>query len=305
MTGPIPADRQVNADLMDLISAYCDHRRDRADTLPRSLNGTRIRLEGFARWFGARHLGDLNHATAIDWLGHARATYAPTTIAVTRHSLRMFARWCVSEGHLALDFTVALPIVPYRPTVVYAITKRDFTRTLACARNDRNRALLWLMYGCGLRNTEIARLTVEDYDDAAHAIYVTGKHGHQRRVPVPSPVTDTLATYRATLADPWSGPLVRRTHRVNAAVHLSANTINQIVTALMVDAGVKTARRDGRCPHALRALAATELYIVSKDPNIVREFLGHLHLDTLHRYLGKAAAGNLAEANDQRFNPSR
>lgn len=133
---------------------------------------------------------------------------------------------------------------------------------------ERDRRLLDLLYGCGLRRAEAARAQVDDLDSQSDQLWlrVAGKGGKQRRIPVP----DQAAARLARRAD--SGPLLDP--------HLTASGIYERIRALATRIGLPSFG-----PHDLRRTYATRLYRVSRDIETVCALMGHASTDTTRRYL--------------------
>jgi site-specific recombinase XerD len=137
----------------------------------------------------------------------------------------------------------------------------------------RDRALLELLYGCGLRVAEVAGLTCEAVADRAF-IRIDGKGGKQRDLPVGEParraVTAYLSRGRGRLAGPAAGDHLWVGVR---GAPLDARGIRRVVTA-----------RLGTFPHALRHSFATHLLEGGADLRAVQELLGHNELATTQIY---------------------
>ncbi|MGI9647348.1 MAG: tyrosine-type recombinase/integrase [Acidimicrobiia bacterium] len=137
----------------------------------------------------------------------------------------------------------------------------------------RDRAVLELLYGCGLRVGEVAGLTCRDVEGRSF-IRVEGKGGKQRDVPVGEPARRALAAYladgRGRLAGPGSGDELWFGVRGGA---LDARGLRRIVSA-----------RLGTFPHALRHSFATHLLEGGADLRAVQELLGHNELATTQIY---------------------
>ena len=290
----------ANPEVLNLVREFCHYKSIRGEFGPTTAVTTRRCLEVFAEWFGQRPVSELTTATAKHWYHHRLATHATTTIQVECAYLRGFARWAAREGHLPTDFARELRRIPSHRRIVYKTTRHDFDTVLAHTDDPRDQLILWLLYGSGLRCCEASQLTIEDYDATAHALYVTGKYGHQRRTPVPPPTRAAIAAYQNSIGNPRSGPLIRKRER-KAALHLHPGRITVLISELMIAAGIKQTRDDGHSAHSLRVLAATELYDITKDPYLVKEFLGHARISTLVLYQLSRTATSVAEANNARF----
>lgn len=256
-------------------------------------------LRSFCESFGNRPLSQLGHAAVQRWLeAMEQRGYAPATRSVHLSTLRGFAKWCVLHRHAKTDWTIHAPKIRRSRQVPRDLTAAHFTLILQACPDSRARLALWLMFGCGLRCVEVARLQVDDLDRASGFIFVTGKGGHQAFVPCPAPVVAAIDAYlldaghrSGFLLRPYRGP----------AVSLSPSRISHFAISAIRDSGVKIRKGDGRSAHGLRAAAASELYDVCRDPRIVQQFLRHQHLQTTSIYLRRAEQEQVRLAVEQRF----
>jgi integrase/recombinase XerC len=140
-----------------------------------------------------------------------------------------------------------------------------------------------LMLGCGLRAAEVATLELADWDQDGQTLFVRGKGGHERMVPVPDEVAVHLDKY-LTDRGRHAGILIgaQRPPRGKA---LNPSAVVKLVSAWMAKAGIKAGPYDGRSGHALRHTCASDVYELSKDLRTVQEMLGHQHLATTAIYL--------------------
>lgn len=262
-------------------------------------DANRVHLRSFVASFGQRPLTQLGHASVQRWLELLeRKGYAASTKSVHLSTLRGFAKWCVLHKHVKADWTVHAPKIRRARQVPRDLTDDHFALIIAAAPDLRARAVLWLMYGCGLRCVEISRLSVDDIDRGSGFVFVIGKGMHEGFVPCPPVVVDAIDAYLIE-AGHSSGVLIRPATGANRA--LSPSRISHFAGHAIRDAGVKIRKGDGRSAHGLRAAAASELYDSCKDPRIVQEFLRHQHLQTTSKYLRRAGQEQVRLAVERRF----
>jgi len=224
-------------------------------------------------------------------LGYARAS-----IARRVGSIHTFYRWAAGRGEVPVDpasllgrpkVVSRLPVV-LRPAEADALVEAPATTVEDDPAADpveraialRDRAILELMYGSGLRVSEVAGLTLERLDLDRGRVLVLGKGSKEREVPISDP---TDATVRAWLA--FGRPCL-------AAEPVPAVFLNRHGDAL----GVRDIRRlvgryggatlAGRrvTPHTLRHSFATHLLEGGADIRAVQELLGHASVATTQRY---------------------
>jgi integrase/recombinase XerC len=198
-------------------------------------------------------------------------------------TVRTFCRWCAECGLLAGDATAGLGRVREPRREPRALSAGALARLRLVLPDLRAEVIVGLMYGCGLRCVEVSRLRAGDYDPAARTLFVTGKRGDERVIPVPSwlaPTVDAWVAYRRP------GPLVG----------LSPGTLSKTVTAWMADAGIKNGARDGVSAHALRHTCASDMLDRCGNVRVVQQTLGHASLATTQRYLRNASLEQMRSA---------
>ena len=221
------------------------------------------------------------------WLQHlSRKELAPSTIARKLSSLKAFFSYLTRTEIIASN-----PAARLRPpariyTMPHCISVEEVTLlievwTAKNALSARNRALMELAYGSGLREGELTSLTVDRLSLDEGWVRPLGKGGKERMVPMSQPSTEWLGVYldrwRASLAGNNSGKSVFLTRNGNP---LSRMTVWNIVHSSAVKAGV-TSRIH---PHTLRHSFATHLLEGGADLRVVQELLGHSDIRTTEIY---------------------
>ncbi len=141
---------------------------------------------------------------------------------------------------------------------------------------ERDRAILEMLYGTGIRLAELVGLRVRDLNAAGGILQVRGKGNRERRVPVGEAALTAVAAYRATIpGGPGDAPLFPG--RKGA---LSPRTVQRIVTGHLR----RIARRAHLSPHLLRHSFATHLLDRGAELRSVQELLGHASLASTQVY---------------------
>jgi integrase/recombinase XerC len=145
----------------------------------------------------------------------------------------------------------------------------------------RDRALLELMYGCGLRVSEVAEIRRSQLEARQGWIQVIGKGSKERWVPLSPVAQEALEAYfenRPAVSDP---ELVF----VNACLgRLTARSMARILTRQLIRATQIMSGNLKASPHALRHSFATHLLSAGADLRSIQELLGHARLSTTQRY---------------------
>lgn len=146
---------------------------------------------------------------------------------------------------------------------------------------SRNAAILTLCYGCGLRISEALSLTPADFSDKnATSIYVTGKGGKTRLVPVIPAVHEAIEDYLSCC--PFILPPDQPLFRGVRGGKLQRAIVERAVQQLRASLGLP----DSVTPHALRHSFATHLLSRGGDLRTIQELLGHASLSTTQIYTG-------------------
>ena len=146
---------------------------------------------------------------------------------------------------------------------------------------SRNAAILTLCYGCGLRISEALSLTPADFSDKnATSIYVTGKGGKTRLVPVIPAVHEAIDDYFSCC--PFILPADQPLFRGVRGGKLQRAIVERAVQQLRSSLGLP----DSVTPHALRHSFATHLLSRGGDLRTIQELLGHASLSTTQIYTG-------------------
>jgi site-specific recombinase XerD len=252
-------------------------------------------LRAFTTWAGRLGLDDpggVDRQVLRRYLAYmATRGQARRTIARRASALRRYFGWLVRTGRLDRDPTAGLsapkgearlPRV-LRPDEVRALldTPRPPTRTVAgdvpAAVEQRDTALLELLYGSGLRIAEATALDVDEVDLDRARVVVWGKGSKQRTVPLSDPAVAALGRWLvegrhelATDASPGGAVFLNRRGR-----RLTPRDARRVLD-----------RRasEPTHPHALRHTFATHLLDGGADLRVVQELLGHSDVATTQRY---------------------
>jgi len=231
-------------------------------------------LRAFTAWLSVRslELEDVEARVLSDWvgeLGSGRNRLAATSIsrrlAAVRSCIRFtFGPAAVPETALSPGRSRRLPDAPKPAEIEELLELAEGGSPLAL----RNRALLELLYSCGLRSAEVVGLDLADVDFERETVHVHGKGGKERVVPLGEEAAHHTAQY---LRD--GRPELAR--GAVDALFLSARG-RRLDTS--------TVRRLLRHPHRLRHAFATHLLEGGADLRVIQELLGHSSLSTTQIY---------------------
>lgn len=251
----------------------------------------------------AAHLGDAISPQAVEaehlreFLGELHASAHPATLSRKLSSLRAFFQFLRREKNQEFDPTRGLPApkIPKRLPRPLAIDDCEallnFDRqaappaaeeSAAFARWLRDRAIVELLYGAGIRVSELTNLDVEDLDLTRSEVRIFGKGSKERIVPLPSLVCEMLREYCASPVCLPQGALFRalRARKGEAPRRLAPRDIARILEVRARAAGLL----EHVHPHRLRHSYATHLLDMGADLREIQELLGHATLSTTQRY---------------------
>ncbi|WP_309129150.1 tyrosine recombinase XerC [Microbacterium sp.] len=252
----------------------------------------RTDLRDLLRSAGDVELGEIDLEVLREWMwtatqrGDARSTLARRAAAA-----RSFFTWAKDEALITADPSVRL-VTPRRSRSLPTVASAEGMRALldaqrsAAADGDpvalRDHAILELLYGSGIRVSELCGIDIDDLDLDRATVRVIGKGSKERVVPFGVPARVAVSGY-VTRARPvftargGSGPAVFLGTR---GARIGPRTVYALVARVL--APIVGADTVG--PHALRHSAATHLLDGGADLRAVQEILGHASLGTTQIY---------------------
>jgi len=227
-------------------------------------------------------LSDLDYSDICDYMD-VREDVSMRSQARLLSSLRSFCRWLVLEGVLKdnpCDKIDSPKLGRYLPDVlsvdeVFAIID---VPDLSTWLGKRDRAMLEVLYGCGLRVSEVVEMRISDMYLDDGFIRVVGKGDKERLVPVGDVASDALRSYIEERPAEFSSMKYVFVNRYGA--RLSRVSVFKMVKKMTVLAGV----RKNISPHTFRHSFATHLIENGADLRYVQEMLGHESVTTTEIY---------------------
>ena len=159
-------------------------------------------LSNFAAYIGSRKWREIDHITIRGFLSHLyEKGLGKTSVARSLAAVRSLYRWLAQEGVVeqnpaALVSTPKLAKkLPRVPTMEEMNSVLDGAMPEISSFPERDRLMLELLYGCGIRNSELVGINLDDVRLSAEAILIRGKGKKERYVPFGAAVTSAMATY--------------------------------------------------------------------------------------------------------------
>jgi integrase/recombinase XerC len=224
-------------------------------------------------------------------------------------AIRSWFHWLAKEHRIAQNPAVLvstpklpkhLPRVPSMEEVNGLLNSMETsegvaTKNDAAAWPERDRMIFELLYGCGIRNSELVGIDLPDIHWKNDAILVKGKGRKQRYVPLGDeaalamraylPQRETRLRAAGKLALLTDGPLVTNL-RMRGSARLTTRSVGRIVKRIALSRGLASDVH----PHTLRHAFGTHMLEEGADLRAIQEMLGHERLSTTQRYTQLTAA---------------
>jgi integrase/recombinase XerD len=271
----------VNGDDRALVDRFCDMLSAEAGAARNTLLAYRADLAAAADVVGSLAAAD---GDRLSQLGLAWASLAKSTVARRSAALRRFYGFLHEEGLRTDDPSAALPRPATERPLPRILDTAEVERMFAAAEDRaasdeplalRNLALLELLYGSGMRATELVSLPRGVLRRGEPFLILRGKGGKERLVPVSARATEVVGRWlpRVPAASAWLFP--------SGKSHLSRVRLFQLVRTMAADAGIAPERVS---PHVLRHAFATHLLSNGADLRVLQALLGHADIATTQIY---------------------
>lgn len=298
------------------LRAYLDHLRVERGLSDNTIAAYRRDLETYAAYLDEAGLDKAAAADAADleeylaWLRSRESStgepYAESSVARMLVAVRGLYDFLLGEGEVDGDPTEVLETPSTSRPLPRPLSLEQVDRLLLAPVGDgpaplRDRAMLELLYGSGLRVTELVRLDVDDLDRRERLVRVRGKGGRMRLVPYGVTVEEALDAWLvrgrpAMGAGPAGagGPQAPALFVNQHGRRLTRQGVHGIVTGHAESVGLA----DEVSPHVLRHTFATHLLDGGADIRAVQELLGHADVTTTQVYT-KVSRARLREVYDR------
>src|SRR6266849_5303065 len=246
-------------------------------------------LAEFSAYAGSRTWKQIDHVAIRSFLSHLyEKGLNKTSVARSLAAVRSLYRWLaqedvVEQNPAALVSTPKLPQkLPRVPTIEEMNTVLDGHMPEVASFPKRDVLMLELLYGCGIRNSELVGINVDDIRLSSEAILIRGKGKKERYVPFGESAKAALTTYL-----PERQQLLAKVRSKTPALlvnqrggRLTTRSIGRIVKTIAVAKGLSPDVH----PHTLRHAFGTHMLEEGADLRAIQELLGHERLATTQRY---------------------
>jgi integrase/recombinase XerC len=246
-------------------------------------------LNAFSAHIGSRRLNDIDHIAIRGFLSQLYENgLSKTSVARALAAVRSLYRWLAQEGEVeqnpaALVSTPKLPKkLPRVPTLEEMNSVFDGDMPEIASFPERDRLMLELLYGCGIRNSELVGINLDDVRLSTEAILIRGKGKKERYVPFGDAVKSALKSYL-----PARQLVLSETRKHTPALlinqrggRLTTRSVGRIIKKIAVAKGLSPDVH----PHTLRYAFGTHMLEEGADLRAIQEMLGHERLSTTQRY---------------------
>jgi integrase/recombinase XerC len=270
------------------VADFLRHLRER-NASPHTIKAYSQDLTLFAAYLGSRGWKQIDHIAVRGFLSQLYDKgLSKTSVARALAAVRSLFRWLAREGVVEQNPAklVATPKLPKKlprvPTIEEMNSVIDGEMPEVAAFAERDRLMLELLYGCGIRNSELTGINLDDIRLSAEAILIRGKGKKERYVPFGDSVERALAAYL-----PERHKIVAATGQRSTALlinrrggRLTTRSVGRIIKQIAVAKGLSPDVH----PHTLRHAFGTHMLEEGADLRAIQELLGHERLATTQRY---------------------
>src|SRR5579864_7260360 len=270
------------------VADFLRHLREQ-NASPHTIKAYSGDLAEFSAYAGSRGWGDIDHIAVRGFLSQLYDKgLGKTSVARALAAVRSLYRWLAQEGVVEQNPAklVATPKLPKKlprvPTIEEMNSVLDGQMPEVAAFPERDLLMLELLYGCGIRNSELTGINLDDIRVSAEAILIRGKGKKERYVPFGGSAAAALRAYLTERAR-----MLAETKKTSPALllnqrggRLTVRSVGRIVKKIAVAKGLSPDVH----PHTLRHAFGTHMLEEGADLRAIQELLGHERLATTQRY---------------------
>lgn len=277
------------------IQSFIDHLEHEYRYSVHTIKAYKADLEDYHDYVRATY-GSLelhNHTSTIirSWLSKLLAQgYKARTVSRKISSLKSFFRYCLRNGFIETNPTKKLPAIKIPGRLPVFVQEGDMQKLFTEIEFEdnykgvRDYTILSLLYGSGIRVSELINLTVDNINIQDSSLKVLGKRNKERIIPVNHQLNDILSVYltyrkyfyqdqRTNIQKDWLFLSERGKKTYSKLIYIIVKSYLEQVTTI-----------DKKSPHVLRHTYATHLLSHGADLNAIKELLGHSNLSATQVY---------------------
>lgn len=207
------------------------------------------------------------------------------TLARKATTIRNFFDYCVKNKHIDINPSMNLKIPKFEQKLPKVFSEKEIDQLIAIPDLEtkfgiRDRAIMELIYSCGLRISEVAECKIGSLDTNERVIRILGKGKKIRVVPVGKEAMKALKKFLSIRNQFYSEKSDDTIFLSKSGKPLTADQIRQILDRYIL----LIAKTKGYSPHSIRHSFATHMLNRGADIRAVQEMLGHSNLSTTELY---------------------
>jgi integrase/recombinase XerC len=279
--------------LDEVVKLFENHIKLERRVSPNTVRNYLHALKGFTTWLSEQKIHDWTLVTHTDLRRYVQAlqqSLSRRSVHLQFAAIKSFFRFLVRRqrivnnpcgGLLLPKFQKPLPAyltLDQMETLLHAPVSMHAAGQMTALHAWQDRSCMELLYGGGLRISELMRLSWSDWDTHHHVVHVVGKGNKERICPIGKIASDVLRQYRHVLTQTgYSGKWIFPGKKDQP---LSPRTVQLRLKKILAHAGLP----EDLSPHKLRHSYATHLLDEGADIRVVQELLGHASLSTTQVY---------------------
>ena len=270
------------------ITDFLHHLREK-NSSPHTIKAYAGDLENFSVYAGSRGWKQIDHISIRGFLSQLyEKGLSKTSVARSLAAVRSLYRWLAQESVVDQNPAklVATPKLPKKlprvPTIEEMNSALDGKMPETASFPERDRLMLELLYGCGIRNSELTGINLDDIRMSVEAILIRGKGKKERYVPFGESARNAFTGYL-----PARQALLAETRKNENALlinqrggRLTTRSVGRIIKKIAIAKGLSPDVH----PHTLRHAFGTHMLEEGADLRAIQELLGHERLATTQRY---------------------
>jgi len=292
----VKSEQHTSGQIGSAVASFLEHVKNKYASGHTSVNYEvdMRQFAGYIEEYGIENLESIDVPVLRAYLRNmAGWGFAKPTIARKLSALRSFFSYLKDSGAISTNPARSLKGPPTPRNIPKALSSEAVNVLFKMCESSeepiRDTVVLEVLYGCGLRISELAGLKWSDVDLDERWLMVFGKGSKERRVPFGSYAQEALRALSLKYSEAWQG--AQREAPVGFVLagksgkSLTVRTVHRIITKLAERGGL-----DGVTPHVLRHSCATHLLERGASLKFIQEFLGHENMATTQIYLTVSAS---------------
>ncbi|WJY28636.1 MULTISPECIES: site-specific tyrosine recombinase XerD [Sporosarcina] len=277
------------ADLKDPLQDYLHFLKVERQLAENTISSYRRDLAPYVSWLDSQQVATdaVDHQKILEYL-HLLKEQGKSSRTISRHisSIRSFHQFLLRDQVLPTDPTVHLELPKLEKKLPRVLSVKEVDSIIRAAggespQNRRDTAILELLYGTGMRVSELIGMNTDDLNGIMGFARVFGKGGKERIIPLGSSAVKACTIYMETVRPEFAAAASKDALFLNAR---GGRLTRQSIWSLLQDVAEKAQLSRKLTPHMLRHSFATHLVENGADLRAVQEMLGHADISTTQIY---------------------